>query len=120
VTVRIGKNIAGLRGTTTGCDAIRSADVLPNRPMLDHRPEGLFLRLLMQENTNSDLIPEEPDGMVDKEDIPTLDSWTEWVAEDLWVLGDEVEQSVPVELKFAQWDEQDFTDPEYIPESYHG
>jgi hypothetical protein len=91
VTVRIAKDIAGLRGTTAGCDAIRSADVPPTHPMLDCRAERHFLRLLTQKNTNSDLIPEEPDWMVDEEDIPTLDSWTEWVAEDLWVLGDEVE-----------------------------
>jgi ribonuclease HI len=36
------------------------------------------------------------------------------------VLGDQVEQSVPVELEFAPWDEQDLTDSENIPGSYHG
>jgi hypothetical protein len=56
------------------------------------------MRLLTQKNSNSDLIPDEPDGMVDEEDIPTLHSWTERTAEDLWMLGDEVEQSVPVDL----------------------
>jgi hypothetical protein len=29
--------------------------------------------------------------MVDEEDIPSFDSWTERAADDLWVLGDEVE-----------------------------
>jgi hypothetical protein len=99
---RINKSInAGLHGRTAGCDAIDSADIPPTRPMLDRRAERHFLRLLTQKNTNSDLIPEELDGMVD-EDIPTLDSGTEWVAEDWWAFGDEVEQSVPVELEFAQ------------------
>jgi ribonuclease HI len=41
--------------------------------------------------------------MVDEEDIPILDTWTDRVAEDLWVLGDEVEQSAPVDLEFAPW-----------------
>jgi hypothetical protein len=74
VTIRIAKNIVGLRSTTTGCDAIRSADIPPTRPMLDRRAERHFLRLLIQKNTNSDLIPEEPGGMVDEEDILTLAS----------------------------------------------
>jgi hypothetical protein len=68
------------------------------------------MRLLTQKNTNSDLIPQEPDGMVDEEDIPILDSWTKRVAEDLWVLGDETELSVPVDLEFAPWDEDGTTD----------
>jgi hypothetical protein len=74
VTIRIGKDIAGLWGTTAGYDAICSADVAPTCPMLDRRAERHFLRLLIQKNTNSDLILEEPDGMVDEEDIPILDS----------------------------------------------
>jgi hypothetical protein len=39
--------------------------------------------------------------MVDEEDIPSLDSWTERAADDLWGLGDEIERSVPVNLEFA-------------------
>jgi hypothetical protein len=35
------------------------------------------MRMLTQNNQNSDLIPDEADGMVDKQDIPGLDSWTE-------------------------------------------
>jgi hypothetical protein len=42
--------------------------------MLDRRTEQHFLRLLTQKNTNSDLIPQEPDRMVDEEDLPILDS----------------------------------------------
>jgi hypothetical protein len=30
----------------------------------------------------------------DKVDLPILDSWTERTADDLWVLGDEVERSI--------------------------
>jgi ribonuclease HI len=48
--------------------------------------------------------------MVDEEDLPILDSWTERVAEDLWVLGDEIELSVPVDLEFAPWDEDGSTE----------
>jgi hypothetical protein len=51
--------------------------------MLDRRTERHFMRLLTQKNANSDLIPDELDGMVDEEDIPTLDSWTERTAEDV-------------------------------------
>jgi hypothetical protein len=29
--------------------------------------------------------------MVDEEDIPNLDSWTERAADNLWVLGDDLE-----------------------------
>jgi hypothetical protein len=51
--------------------------------MLDHHTERDFLRLLTQKITNSDLIPQEPDRMVDEEDLPILDSGAERVAEDL-------------------------------------
>jgi hypothetical protein len=44
VTVRISKNIAGLWGTTAGCNAICSVDVLPTHPMLDCRAKRHFLR----------------------------------------------------------------------------
>jgi hypothetical protein len=107
VNVKIAKDIAGLKSTTAGCDAIRSADTPPTRAMLDRRTASHFIRLLTQKNSNSDLIPDELDGMVDEEDIPTLDSWTERTAEDLWVLGDEVEQSLQVDLEFAPWHEEE-------------
>jgi hypothetical protein len=59
--------------------------------------------------------------MVDEEDIPILDSWTDRVAEDLWVLGDEVEQSVPVDLEFALWNGTASIDHhENRTEGYHG
>jgi hypothetical protein len=32
------------------------------------------MRMLTQSNPNSDLIPDEADGMVDEQDIPSLDS----------------------------------------------
>jgi hypothetical protein len=48
--------------------------------------------------------------MVDEQDLPILDSWTERTSDDLWVLGDEVERSVPVDLEFAPWDEDSTTD----------
>jgi hypothetical protein len=73
--------------------------------MLDRRKERHFMRLLTQKNSNSDIIPDELDRMVDEEDIPILDRWTECTAEDLWVLGDEVEQSLLVNLEFAPWHE---------------
>jgi hypothetical protein len=121
VNVEIAKDIAGLKSTTAGCDAIRSADTPLIRAMLDRRMERHFIRLLTQKNSNSDLIPDELDGMVDEEDIPTLDSWTEHTAEDLWVLGDEVEQSLPVDLEFAPWHEEELIGEygSYIDE-YHG
>jgi hypothetical protein len=90
-TVRIAKDVPGLKATTAGCDAIRSADIPLTRAMLDRRTEHHFMRMLTQNNPNSDIVPDEADGMVDEEDIPSLDSWTERAADDLWVLGDEVE-----------------------------
>jgi hypothetical protein len=110
VAVRIAKDVAGLKATTVGCDAIRSADIPPTRAMLDRRTERHFMRMLTQNNPNSDLVPDEADGMVDEEDIPSLDSWTERAADDLWVLGDEVERSVPVDLEFAPWYEDNSDD----------
>jgi hypothetical protein len=101
VAVRIAKDVAGLKATTAGCDAIRSADIPPTRAMLDRRTERHFMRMLTQNNPNSDLVPDEADGMVDEEDIPSLESWIERTGDDLWVLGDEVERSVPVDLEFA-------------------
>jgi hypothetical protein len=106
VNVKIAKNIAGLKSTTVGCDAIRHTDTPPTRAMLDRRTERHFIRLLTRKNSYSDLIPDEPDGMVDEEDMPTLDSWTERTAEDLWVLGDDFEQSFPVDLEFGSWHEE--------------
>jgi hypothetical protein len=61
------------------------------------------MRMLTQNNPNGDLVPDEADGMVDEEDIPSLNSWTERAADDLWVLGDEVERSVPLDLEFLPW-----------------
>jgi hypothetical protein len=87
--------------TTAGCDAIRSADISPTRAMLDRRTERHFLRLIMR-NTNSDMIPDEPDDILDEEEVPILDRWTERAA-DLWTLGDEVERSTPAEIEFAPW-----------------
>jgi hypothetical protein len=43
----------------------------------------------------SDLIPDDPEDILDEEDLPTLDRWTERAAYDLWTLGDEVETSTP-------------------------
>jgi ribonuclease HI len=110
VAVRIAKDVAGLQATTAGCVAIRSADIPPTRAMLDRRTERHFMRMLTQNNPNSDLVPDEADGIVDEEDIPSLDSWTEAAADDLWVLGDELERSVPVELEFAPWHEDNRDD----------
>jgi hypothetical protein len=62
VNVKIVKDVAGLKVTTAGCDAIRSAYVPLTRAMLDRRAERHFLRLLTQKNSNSDLIPDQPDG----------------------------------------------------------
>jgi hypothetical protein len=74
VNTRISKDVAGLRATAAGCNAIRSADIPPTRPVLDRCAEWHFMRLVTQNNTNSDPIQDEPDGMVDEEDIPILDS----------------------------------------------
>jgi hypothetical protein len=74
MAVRIAKDISGLRGTTVAYDAIRSADIQLTHPMLDRRTERHFLRLLTQRDTNSDLIPQKPDGIVEEEDILILGS----------------------------------------------
>jgi hypothetical protein len=37
VNVKIAKDIAGLKSTTAGCDAIKSADTPPTQAMLDRR-----------------------------------------------------------------------------------
>jgi hypothetical protein len=110
VAVRIAKDIAGLRATNAGCGAIWSADIPPTRARLDRRTEHHFMRILTQNNPDSDLIPEEADGMVDEEDIPSIERWTERAADDLWVLGDEVEQSVPIDLEFALWHDDNSDD----------
>jgi hypothetical protein len=121
VAVKIAKDTAGLKATTAGCDAIRCADIPPTRAMLDRHTERQFLRMLTQNNSNSDLIPDEPDGTVDEQDLPILDRWTETTADNLWVLGDEVGQSVPVDLEFAPWDEGSTTDHhESYTTRYHG
>jgi hypothetical protein len=39
VNVKIAKDIAGLRATTAGCEAIRSANIPTTRAMLDRRAE---------------------------------------------------------------------------------
>jgi hypothetical protein len=105
VNVRIAKDIAELKATTAGCDAIRSADIPPTQAMLDRRTEHHFLRLISQKNTNSDLIPDDAEDILDEEDLPVLDHWTERAAYDLWTLGDEVETSTPTMIEFAPWHE---------------
>jgi hypothetical protein len=103
------------------CDAIRSADIPPTRAMLDRRTERHFLRLISQKNTNSDLIPDEPENILDEEDLPTLDRWTERTAYDLWTLGDEVEISTPIMIEFAPWHEQPLDcGLDQNSEQYHG
>jgi hypothetical protein len=106
VNVRIAKGIAGLGATKAGCDATRSTDVPLTRAMLDRRTERHFLRLIPQKNTNSNLIPDEPDDILDDEDLPTLDRWTERAAYDLWTLRNEVETSTLTMIDFAPWHEQ--------------
>jgi hypothetical protein len=44
VNVKIAKDITGLKLTTAGCNAIRSADTLPTRAMLDRCTERHFIR----------------------------------------------------------------------------
>jgi hypothetical protein len=58
VAVRISKDAEGLNAATAGCGAIRSADIPPTHAMLDRRTERHFMRLLTQNNPNSDLIPD--------------------------------------------------------------
>jgi hypothetical protein len=70
----IGKDSAGLKSTTAGCDAIRGTDILRTQAMLDRCTEQHIMRLLTPKNSNSDLIHHELDGMVDEEDITTRDS----------------------------------------------
>jgi hypothetical protein len=91
VAVLIAKDVTGLKAITAGCDAIRSVDIPPTQDMLDRRPERYYMRILTQNNPNSDLVPDEPDGMVDDEDIPSLEGWTESAAHEWCVLGDKVE-----------------------------
>jgi hypothetical protein len=121
VNVKIAKNIAELKAITAGCDAIRSADIPPTRAMLDRRTERHFLRLISQKNTNSDLIPDDPEDILDEEDLPTLDCWTERAAYDLWTLGDEVDISAPTMIEFAPWHEQALEcGLDQNSEQYHG
>jgi hypothetical protein len=64
---------------------------------------------------------DEPDTMVDEDDLPVLDSWTERTADDLWVLGDEVEISTPIDIEFALWYKGSFNDDQgKITETYSG
>jgi hypothetical protein len=74
-----------------GCEAIRTADVLPIQAMLDLRTERHFMRMLTRNNPNGDLVADEADRTVDEVDIPSLARSTERASDDLWVLGDEVE-----------------------------
>jgi hypothetical protein len=110
VAVRIAKDFAGFKATAEGCDAIRSADIPPTGAMLDRRTERHFMRMLAENNPNRDRVPDKADGMVGEEDIPSLDSWTERAADDLWVLRDKVKQSFPVDLEFAPWHEDNSDD----------
>jgi hypothetical protein len=98
VAIRIAKDVPGFKASTSGRDAIRNVDIPATRAMIYCRTE-YHLRMLTQNNPNSDLVPDDADGIVDEEDIPSLDSWTERAADDLWVLGDQVDWSVTVDLE---------------------
>jgi hypothetical protein len=54
--------------------------------------------------------PDKADGMADEDDLLILDSWTENTMANLWLLWDEVEQSVSVDFEFAPWHEDTFID----------
>jgi hypothetical protein len=51
-------------------------------------------------------VPDDPEDILDEEDLPVLDRWAERAAYDLWTLGDEVETSTPTMIEFALWHEQ--------------
>jgi hypothetical protein len=74
VTGRMAIYVAGLKATKAGCDAIQRADILPTQAMLDWRTECHFSRMRTKNNPNGDVVPDEADGMVEEEDIPSLDS----------------------------------------------
>jgi hypothetical protein len=61
----------------------------------------LFFEITDPEILKYDLITNKLDKMVDKKDTPILDSWTESTAEEPWRLGDEVEQSLVINLGFG-------------------
>jgi hypothetical protein len=50
--------------------------------------------------------------MVDEQVIPTLHCWTDRAADGLWVLlvGDDVQESAPVDLEFTPWHEDNGDD----------
>jgi hypothetical protein len=68
---------------------------------LDWYTEQHFIKLITQNNRNINLIPDESDRMVGEEDIKIIDSWINWVVEDLEEVGNEIVQSALVDLKFA-------------------
>jgi hypothetical protein len=84
-----------------GCDANQSANIPPIRAMLDWQTESHFMRMLTQKTLNNDLVLDDADGIVNKDNIPSLVNWTEQARDDWWVLDDEVELSGPVDLEFV-------------------
>jgi hypothetical protein len=102
------EDITGLKLPTVGGDVIRRADILHIRAMLDRYTECYFMRLPTPKYSNNHQIPHKLDGMDDVEAIPTLDNWTTRTSENVWVLEDEVEQSLTGDLEVMAWYEEEY------------
>jgi hypothetical protein len=67
------------------------------------------------------MIPDEPDDILDEEELSLLDRWTERAADDLWTLGLEVERSTLAEIEFAPWHDGELgIDRTDSKEQFHG
>jgi hypothetical protein len=62
-----------------------------------------FYEVTDPDKCTSDLIPGKLDKIIDKQDFLSLGSWIEHTIGDSLVLGDEVQQSLPVNVEFAPW-----------------
>ena len=107
VATTIAKDIAGLRKTSAGCDAIRTAGIPTTKAMLDRRVERHFIRLLTQQNPNKGLIQlgEDDSHYEDWEseisDRDNMDPWVDRPSFDLWTQGESVEQTTIGHITYA-------------------
>jgi hypothetical protein len=58
--------------------------------------------------------------MVDEENIPRLDRWTKRASDDVWILGEEIEHSAPIDREFMVLYEDNSDDLQsHTEQEYH-
>jgi hypothetical protein len=117
LTARIGRDVSGTFASTMGVDAIREAATPPTRAALDRRTERQFIRMIT--NSNEHPCKYYVDEWDQDPEFGSLGRWLTRSSDGLWVRGQNVEQTKPLELRFADWLDEDESSVHNDEDSLH-